>query len=131
MDKLDILNAFYFQGKYSQEKCCDYKSVRVELVVRAKEYLHPSKFFLDDTTWKYYQLVELVKEPELQAFVTDYLAQDFKKNEDPSYFVYETWTKKIFGTNEFESFSAVYFPQAIKPLTQTDINRVYKKIQIK
>jgi hypothetical protein len=128
MDKLDILNAFYYQDKYAQHKCCDYKSTRVELVVKAKEHLHPSKYFLDDATWKYHNLEELVKEPELQKFVTDYLAQDFKKKQDPSHFVYETWTKKVFNTNDFQTFSAVYFPQSPRPTREEDIAKVYKRV---
>ena len=114
MDKLEILDTLYFQGKYSKNKTCNFSTQRIEIIVRNKRDLHPSQFSIDDNKWSYIELKEYVKNPELQEFVKNYLAKDFKKNQDPSYFVFIKWHKKNFETNKFEKYEAVYFPQQIK-----------------
>ena len=129
MTKLEWLNLMCLQDLDKTMKICEHNLLRVDLVVKRKEKLHPSKFYLDDYTWNYKKLEEVVKELELQEFVKNFLSQEFPKGKDPSYFIYETWTRKIFDTNAFESFSAIYFPKYPTPTNQQQIDNLYKIVQ--
>ena len=110
LNKPAILNGIHQDGT---SKICTFHTVRIDIEVANHIGLTSGgKYYLDENPrFKPIELESFIKEPELVAHVKEVVGHQYPQRQDPSFFVYNTWTIKNFKKNNFEHYAAVFFPQ--------------------